>query len=100
MHIQLRVSFPPRRSSDLSHVGTWRALHRRLKERLAGSNEWIEFDGTCELKAIVGGAANMDDNVFNMPGGDRKSTRLNSSHLGLSYAVFCLNKTNRERPDY
>src|SRR5256885_13221558 len=25
--------------------------------------------------------------------GDRKSTRLNSSHLVISYAVFCLNKT-------
>src|ERR1035441_10852593 len=24
--------------------------------------------------------------------GDRKSTRLNSSHLGISYAVFCLHK--------
>src|SRR5258705_2115016 len=24
------------------------------------------------------------------PRGDRKSTRLNSSHLGISYAVFCL----------
>src|SRR5688500_13440278 len=31
-------------------------------------------------------------------GGDRKSTRLNSSHLVLSYAVFCLKKKNaRER---
>src|SRR5258705_3451724 len=26
--------------------------------------------------------------------GDRKSTRLNSSHLGISYAVFCLTKNN------
>src|SRR5205814_9344962 len=25
-------------------------------------------------------------------GGDRKSTRLNSSHLGISYAVFCVKK--------
>src|SRR5437899_11133967 len=25
---------------------------------------------------------------------DRKSTRLNSSHLGTSYAVFCLKKKN------
>src|ERR1035438_788239 len=25
---------------------------------------------------------------------DRKSTRLNSSHLGISYAVFCLKKNN------
>src|SRR5256885_12137547 len=27
-----------------------------------------------------------------MPEGDRKSTRLNSSHLVISYAVFCLKK--------
>src|SRR3989442_4334197 len=26
--------------------------------------------------------------------GDRKSTRLNSSHVRISYAVFCLKKTN------
>src|SRR5205814_3574572 len=29
--------------------------------------------------------------------GDRKSTRLNSSHLGISYAVFCLKKKNKKR---
>src|SRR5258705_6502858 len=29
--------------------------------------------------------------------GDRKSTRLNSSHLGISYAVFCLKKKRRRR---
>src|SRR5256885_6288260 len=28
------------------------------------------------------------------PGRDRKSTRLNSSHLVISYAVFCLKKKN------
>src|ERR1035438_10561826 len=28
---------------------------------------------------------------------DRKSTRLNSSHLGISYAVFCLKKSKDER---
>src|SRR5947199_3145333 len=28
---------------------------------------------------------------------DRKSTRLNSSHLGISYAVFCLKKKNKHR---
>src|SRR5574338_932526 len=28
--------------------------------------------------------------------GDRKSTRLNSSHHGMSYAVFCLKKKNEE----
>src|SRR5256885_13155464 len=29
---------------------------------------------------------------------DRKSTRLNSSHLVTSYAVFCLKKTTTQRP--
>src|SRR3712207_8203828 len=29
---------------------------------------------------------------------DRKSTRLNSSHANISYAVFCLKKKNRPRP--
>src|SRR5262245_63921833 len=28
---------------------------------------------------------------------DRKSTRLNSSHLGISYAVFCLKKKKKSR---
>src|SRR5258705_12732769 len=36
--------------------------------------------------------------IYGLPNGslniciDRKSTRLNSSHLGISYAVFCLRK--------
>src|SRR5262245_62426578 len=29
--------------------------------------------------------------------GDRKSTRLNSSHLGISYAVFCLKKKKKKQ---
>src|SRR3712207_8337258 len=32
----------------------------------------------------------LDDNPL-----DRKSTRLNSSHANISYAVFCLNKKNQ-----
>src|SRR5690606_39579374 len=31
--------------------------------------------------------------------GDRKSTRLNSSHVKISYAVFCLKKKNDDRPE-
>src|SRR5947208_7406793 len=30
-----------------------------------------------------------------LPGGDRKSTRLNSSHQIISYAVFCLKKKKK-----
>src|SRR3712207_8909368 len=33
-----------------------------------------------------------------LPEEDRKSTRLNSSHANISYAVFCLKKKNKPRP--
>src|SRR2546430_3503786 len=38
--------------------------------------------------------------LFNQPSDhrDRKSTRLNSSHSQISYAVFCLKKKNHHRP--
>src|SRR5207253_8073082 len=31
-------------------------------------------------------------------GRDRKSTRLNSSHVAISYAVFCLKKKKKKKP--
>src|SRR3712207_8210867 len=31
---------------------------------------------------------------------DRKSTRLNSSHANISYAVFCLKKKKKKPPPY
>src|SRR3712207_7890231 len=34
-----------------------------------------------------------------MPRADRKSTRLNSSHANISYAVFCLKKKQPLLPD-
>src|SRR5438045_6570893 len=49
----------------------------RLRPRRAGSLFREPFDGDADdLRQ------------------DRKSTRLNSSHLGISYAVFCLKKKN------
>src|SRR2546426_5731271 len=45
------------------------------------------------------GKAQTDGVVFQIPflaDGDRKSTRLNSSHLVISYAVFCLKKKKKE----
>src|SRR5437870_10458822 len=30
---------------------------------------------------------------------DRKSTRLNSSHVAISYAVFCLKKKKKQSPE-
>src|SRR3712207_7712619 len=35
--------------------------------------------------------------VVDVDGSDRKSTRLNSSHANISYAVFCLKKKNKKK---
>src|SRR5438270_2259371 len=40
---------------------------------------------------------NLADKQFGYAPKDRKSTRLNSSHSQISYAVFCLKKKNSER---
>src|SRR5205085_10137778 len=45
------------------------------------SNDRFAFAGSSECEAVV----------------DRKSTRLNSSHSQISYAVFCLKKKNYTR---
>jgi hypothetical protein len=50
-------------------VGNWRVHHHQLKERLAGSHEWIDFEGTCTLWKTMGGYGTFDDNVINKPGG-------------------------------
>src|SRR5690625_6966298 len=37
------------------------------------------------------------NSFMNAPQGDRKSTRLNSSHVAISYALFCLKKNNNDK---
>src|SRR5436853_7912394 len=46
--------------------------------------------------ADAGGALRARSARRRRRGRDRKSTRLNSSHLGISYAVFCLKKKKIE----
>jgi hypothetical protein len=58
--------------------GTWRVHHRRLKQRLAGSDEWEEFDGTSVAYPLLGGAGNIDDNVLELPGGTYRAISLRS----------------------
>src|SRR5690625_5904352 len=45
---------------------------------------------TQDVKLEDSGAAEADEEDI-----DRKSTRLNSSHVAISYAVFCLKKTTK-----
>lgn len=58
--------------------GAWRVAHRRLGTRLAGANDWESFGGTCHMQRHLGGAANVDDNVVDLPSGSYRALTLRS----------------------
>src|SRR3712207_8428968 len=47
---------------------------------------------TTEAIALMMGSLSEEPGWLRKVAGDRKSTRLNSSHANISYAVFCLKK--------
>src|SRR5436853_5535876 len=57
------------------------------------------FKASSTLRAGVVWVNCFDHGDISSPFGDRKSTRLNSSHLGISYAVFCLKKKRQPAPN-
>lgn len=57
-------------------MGQWVVRHRRLKERLAGCSEWVEFGGTSVAQKLLDGRANVDDNVLNLPQGTYRAVSL------------------------
>src|SRR2546422_8260523 len=79
--------FPTRRSSDLDGTVPRPADRGPLGGRRAG--------GVGRIRNRECGPANLP----NMAAADRKSTRLNSSHGYISYAVFCLKKKKKIETD-
>lgn len=57
-------------------MGRWAVRHRRLKERLAGCQEWVEFSGTSVAQPLLDGRANVDDNVLHLPQGAYRAVSL------------------------
>src|SRR5690606_41137617 len=91
--------FPTRRSSDLRydfHVVDLRILPRADHKADLARTECIvrrpaHFFTIDQYRQPVAGHSQPDT----VPFADRKSTRLNSSHVKISYAVFCLKKKNK-----
>src|SRR5690606_42149537 len=83
-------SFPTRRSSDLAA----RERDERRERHLRGVARFVEHRFAEEGRAQRHAIEPADEPA------DRKSTRLNSSHVKISYAVVCLKKKtqNKEAP--
>ena len=75
--------------------GSWRVHHRRLKERLLNSTEWVEFDGTCVSRPLMGGASNVDDNVLHLPEGTYQAVGLRAFDAKTkTWAIWWLDARN------
>src|SRR3712207_7604257 len=78
----LMIRRPPR-STLFPYTTLFRSRGRAGADRIVGP-----------VRAAADGLGADPAAVFGDPAGDRKSTRLNSSHANISYAVFCLKKKN------
>lgn len=58
--------------------GQWEVHHRRLKQRLCGCSDWQEFTGTANVRPILGGHGNVEDNVLNFPDATYRAIALRS----------------------
>src|SRR5205814_4107467 len=89
--------FPTRRSSDLAKIDGTKIL---LNSPSSSTDDEVEPPPPpTEIELVDEKGKPLPNQRFiatyddgTVISGDRKSTRLNSSHLGISYAVFCLKK--------
>src|SRR2546426_5096211 len=84
----LMIRRPPR-STLFPYTTLFRSVQRASRFAVASR---IEGDDA----VVTGEIGNLALPEAGMPDGDRKSTRLNSSHLVISYAVFCLKKKKKK----
>src|SRR5690242_21472518 len=90
----------PPRSTLFPYTTLFRS--NKLRVRYMRPN-WIDvvygngFVGTYLWALILDGARGDGEFEFIRRKLDRKSTRLNSSHMSISYAVFCLKKKKKKK---
>src|SRR5204862_781588 len=91
-------SFPTRRSSDLRFTPMNDDVRREVQKAKGFDPIELFQHGTpdaAHLRTFLDFRAELSRksrNVRRCAASDRKSTRLNSSHVEISYAVFCLKK--------
>src|SRR5207247_10309540 len=91
--------FPTRRSSDLSVMAEQVEMPERRRDEAAVREDRLPREGPDQVGDEEGPDDEEQEHVLPAPAAereDRKSTRLNSSHEWISYAVFCLKKKKKQ----
>src|SRR5256885_3262424 len=88
-----RVRFAPSPTGYLHVGGARTALFNWLYARHEGGKFLLRIEDTDKERSS-------EEHTRVILDGDRKSTRLNSSHLVISYAVFCLKKKKKTTSPY
>jgi len=91
----------PSGASDFDFfIGHWTVAHRRLKERLANCDEWVEFEGVTSTTKILGGMGNVDDNVLQLPEGAYNAVTLRTyDPTALTWSIWWLDGRHPGRLD-
>src|SRR3712207_7503456 len=87
----LMVLRPPR-STLFPYTTLFRSEHGRLRAHGGVEDAGDAVGGDRHRVPAVGADDDLLDRARMRERADRKSTRLNSSHANISYAVFCLKK--------
>src|SRR3712207_7915030 len=93
----LMIRRPPR-STLFPYTTLFRSEHRGkgvIAKVIEALKAWTESKGLTEMQLEVYEGNEAAIRAYEKVGLDRKSTRLNSSHANISYAVFCLKKKKR-----
>src|SRR5690606_14480005 len=72
-------------------IGSKQTSGKGTVQNVLDLNRWVRNSDLGDLGALK----ITTQKFYRVNGGDRKSTRLNSSHVKISYAVFCLKKKKK-----
>src|SRR5437762_7076131 len=91
---------PPPTSTLFPYTTLFRSMSAHQLHRMLGTSyeaAWFLFHRLREAANDIGGSGPIggEGKVVEADEADRKSTRLNSSHRCISYAVFCLKKKKK-----
>ena len=80
-----------------SNAIIFRYLTEKIREAIEHANMLHAFVQYHGLEQLALSTSELTDLLADLQDRDRKSTRLNSSHANISYAVFCLKKKKKKK---